>query len=122
MFERAEVYIIDDEGIFLRAFTEEQVFFYDGDPEEIESPLMQALGEYYENHAAQTLLCRGFSTPLGDLFWESELVTPFGDDTDVEVGERLFLMSSDGDRMFDEYTYRMLTNGKIPTGWMKISR
>jgi hypothetical protein len=122
MNERVEIFLVDEEGILLRAYTEEAQYYYDGDPEEPESPLIEALKKYYKNHAPSTMMALGFETPAGTLIWQSELASPYGDDGFVEIGERLYLENAWGERVQDEYAYEDLAKGEIPVGWISISR
>ncbi len=122
MYERAEIFHIDEEGILLRAYTEETVFLYDGHPEDGASPLFQALQKFYAEQAPKTLMFYGYETPVGDVIWQSELASSFGADDLVEVGERLYLENVWGERVMDEYAYEDLAKGEIPVGWTPISR
>ena len=85
MSQFVEIFLLDEEGILLRAFIKKTFFFYDGDPEEDSSPLVTALKEYYLNDAPPSLLCKGFDTPGGILIWKSELASTYGDDNCVEI-------------------------------------
>lgn len=122
MYERAEIFLIDDEGIVIRSYTDEAMFFYIGDAEEQESPLMHALAEFYVKHAEPTLMCWGYHTPSGDVLWESEMITPSTDAHEVDIAERLYLVTQGGERVYDEYAYRSLSAGEIPPGWTLIPR
>jgi hypothetical protein len=122
MLGQVEIYLIDDDGIFFRAYAQEEFYFYNGDPEDRESPLTMALRHYYMENAPKTLLCRGFRTPGGRLLWESEWVTPYSEEAVVEIGECLFLTDESGERFTDEYTYEMLSRGEVPPEWRMLSR
>lgn len=122
MSELVEVFLIDEEGILLRSHVEREFFFFDGDPEDPESPLMIALRQFYIREAPKTLMGMGFETPCGIMLWQSELASPFGDDEHLEVGERLFLTDETGERFSDELAYDTLAQGKIPVGWELIAR
>jgi len=118
MNERAEIFLLDEEGILIRAYMEESLYFHDGEPDDEESPLMDALGNFYVEHAPATILCEGFETPGGMLLWESEMVSPSGEEGFVEIGERLFLVDDKGERFMDENAYEYLSRGEIPLGWV----
>ncbi|MBN2328073.1 MAG: hypothetical protein JXR73_13055 [Candidatus Omnitrophica bacterium] len=122
MNERVEVFLVDEEGILLRSHIESDCFFFDGNLEDPESPLMIALREFYIKDAPKTLMSMGFETPAGIMFWQSEMASPFGDDEHIEVGERLFLTDESGQRFFDELAYDILARGRIPVGWELIAR
>ncbi|MGI6457959.1 MAG: hypothetical protein ACOX5R_20390 [bacterium] len=122
MFGQVEIYLIDDYGIFFRAFAMRENYFYQGNPEDRKSPLSAALRHYYMENAPQTILCQGFDTPRGLLYWESEMVTPYSEDEVVEIGEHLFLIDDKGESFMDEYTYELLSRGIIPEDWEIISR
>lgn len=125
MYEHADIQLIDDEGILICSYTEESFFLYDGEPEDLESPLMLALTQFYAKNAKPTLLCLGYDTPSGDLFWESEFATPYEGDHKtprIEIGERLYLVTRDGERVYDELAYRALSEGTVPQGWSLIPR
>lgn len=72
-------------------------------------------------NAPKSILCKGYETPVGSLFWESELATPYGEEGIVEVGERLFLTDESGERFMDESIYEMLSRGAVPEDWYEIS-
>ena len=122
MSELVEVFLVDEEGILLRSHMERDFYYFDGDPEDPDSPLMAALHNYYIFEAPKTILSMGYETPRGILFWESEMASPFGDDEHMEVGERLFLTDETGERFFDELAYDTLSQGKVPVGWELIAR
>lgn len=122
MSEFVEVFLVDEEGILLRSHMKPEFFFFDGDLEDPESPLMIALRQYYINDAPKTLMGMGFETPRGIMLWHSELASPFGDDEHLEIGERLFLADETGERFFDELAYDTLSNGRVPVGWELIAR
>ncbi len=122
MKEQVDVFLVDDEGILLRAYTHEDNYLFRGDPDEDESPLMFALQYYYMEFAPDTILCKGYHTPSGDLFWQNEMASTYGDESLVEIGERLFLIDERGERFNDEYAYELLINEEIPEGWMAIPR
>ena len=120
--EQVEVCYVDEEGILLRSYSLKSVFFYEGDPEDAESPLIQALKRFYRQSAPATLMSLGFETPRGPLTWQSEMASPFGDDDFVEIGERLYLVDENQNRFLDEYAYEDLAKGLIPMGWELIPR
>ncbi len=119
---QVEIFLVDEEGIMLRSHIEDSYFFFDGELEDPESPLMRALQNFYVQDAPKSLMSMGFETPNGLLLWQSELASPFGDDEHVEIGERLFLINECDERIFDELAYDTLAQGKIPVGWELISR
>jgi hypothetical protein len=119
---QVEIFLVDEEGIMLRSHIDGSYFFYDGELEDPESPLMCALQNFYVEEAPQCLMSMGFETPNGMLLWQSELASPFGDDEHVEIGERLFLVDEKDVRIFDELAYDTLAQGKIPVGWELIAR
>jgi hypothetical protein len=121
MNEKIEIFLVDEEGILIRVHMAEDLYDFDGDPEELESPLMLALGQYYHAQAPKTLLTKGFKTPSGILYWYSEVATPFGDDDDIEVGERLYLMDEYFQRFADEFAYISLSEGITPLGWSPLT-
>lgn len=122
MSEEVEVFLVDEEGILLRSHIERDFYYFNGDPEDPESPLMIALRNYYIREAPRTLMGMGFETPRGIMLWHSEMASPFGDDEHLEVGERLFLADETGERFFDELAYDTIAQGRIPVGWELISR
>ncbi|MFB3786876.1 MAG: hypothetical protein ACE15F_10965 [bacterium] len=120
--EQVEVCYVDEEGILLRSYALKSVFFYEGDPEDSDSPLMQALQRYYRKSAPATLMSLGYETPRGVLTWQSEMASPFGEEDFVEIGERLFLVDEYNNRFLDEFAYEDLAKGQIPVGWELIPR
>ncbi|MBI1390437.1 MAG: hypothetical protein GC154_18525 [bacterium] len=122
MYERVEIYQIDEEGILIRAFTEQAFYHFDGAPEGEDSPLVEALCQYYAEAALESMTCEGFDSPSGRLVWQSEMATPGSDDGMAEIGERLFLIDGEGERIFDEIAYETIADGKIPPGWEMIER
>ncbi len=119
---QVEIFLVDEEGILLRSHMDNANFFFYGELEDTESPLMLALQDYYEQDAPESLMSKGFETLHGMLLWHSELASPFGDDDHIEIGERLFLVDENDERIFDELAYDTLAQGKIPVGWELISR
>lgn len=122
MEERVEIFAVDEEGILLRSYIEEEYYLFEGEIDDPLSPLMAALGTYYLEEAPETMMCLGFDTPHGELIWQTEFATPYGDENYVELGERLFLVDRDDQRIYDELAYETLSVGKIPEGWILISR
>ncbi len=122
MDERVEIFAADEEGILLRSYTERENYYFEGDEDNPMSPLMAALGVYYQNDAPETLMGLGFDTPRGELSWQTEFATPYGDEDYVELGERLFLTDEEDQRIFDELAYEILAKGNIPDGWELIPR
>lgn len=120
MDAHVEIFWIDEQGILLRSHIEEEDYDFEGEPEDLESPLMAALGVFYHEEAPDTLLAKGFETPTGRLFWESEIATPCGEDDHIEVGERLFLVDDHYERLLDEHAYQWLSRGELPLGWVEI--
>ncbi|MEW6234033.1 MAG: hypothetical protein AB1656_01475 [Candidatus Omnitrophota bacterium] len=120
--ERVEIYLIDEDGVLLRAYCEEPLDDFEGEPDALDSPLSAALGLYYLRDAPKTLVCKGYETPGGPLLWRSEPVTPGGEDGCVEIGERLFLVDDWGERFMDEIAYELLAKGSIPEEWILIER
>lgn len=120
--KNVEIYYIDEEGILIRSHQIKEEFYFEGDPEDPASPLIEALKKYYRKEAPHTLMCKGFSTPRGDLFWTSEMASIFGEEDVVEIGERLYLADEAGERIFDEFAYADLSAGAIPLGWELIPR
>lgn len=120
MDENVEIYYVDKEGILIRASVENELFSFEGELEDLNSPLMLALGKYYYEDAPQCLVCKGFNTPTGTLLWQSELASPASDDTFLDIGERLFLVDIFDERFMDDYTYQILADGRIPSGWSAI--
>jgi len=120
--EQVEVCYVDEEGILLRSYSLKSVFFYEGDPEDGHSPLIQALQRYYRKSAPATFMSLGFETPSGVLTWQSEMASPFGEEDFVEIGERLFLVDEFNNRFLDEFAYEDLAKGLIPVGWELIPR
>lgn len=120
MNEHVEIFCIDEEGILLRAFAQQETYYYIGDPEDDDSPLHAALRHFYSEEAPSTLLVRGYETPRGQLFWESEWATPFDDEGVVEIGERLYLVDDTGERFADDYIYELLSRGDVPEDWYEI--
>ncbi len=122
MYERAHIHLVDEEGILVRAFTEPSFYHYEGEPEAVGSPLVEALCKYYAEAALITMTCKGFNTVTGILFWRSELATPCAEDDMVDIGERLFLVDEFDERVFDGLAYETIANGRIPDGWTLIER
>ncbi len=120
---RVEIHSIDEEGILFRATMDEAYYYYEGDPEGFGSPLLVALGRYYIEKAPKTLVCLGFETPGGSLFWKSEMASPLSGESDdkVEVGERIFLIDEHEERFNDEFAYDQLAKGNIPEEWYPIT-
>lgn len=122
MLERAEILTVDEEGILVRSFTSKTLYYFDGEPDAPDSPLMEALMEFYREEAPATLMCAGYETPRGVLRWESEFATPPGNESDAELGERLFLVMEEGERWLDELAYQDLSRGEVPEGWLPLER
>lgn len=122
MYERAQIHHIDEEGILVRAFTEPSFYHFEGEPEGLDSPLVEALLKYYAEAALDTMTGRGFNTVSGVLYWQSEFATPLSDDNMVEIGERLFLVDEFDERVFDELAYETIAKGRVPDGWTLIER
>ncbi|MDP8242680.1 MAG: hypothetical protein P9L94_01255 [Candidatus Hinthialibacter antarcticus] len=122
MYERAKIHHIDEEGILVRAFTEPSFYHFEGDPEAMDSPLVDALLKYYDEAALETMTCKGFNTTSGVLYWRSELATPLSEDNMVDIGERLFLVDEFDERVFDDLAYDTIANGRVPEGWTLIAR
>lgn len=120
MYERVEIHSIDEEGILIRAFTEQAFFHYVGELESEDSPLVEALCKYYAEAALETMTCKGFVTMSGAVFWQSELATPYDDENVAEIGERLFLVDEYGERVYDELAYETIAQGRVPSGWSAI--
>lgn len=122
MYERVEIYHVDEEGILVRSFTEPIFYHYDGDPEDLESPLVEALLKYYDEAALNTMTCKGFNAATSLLFWRSEYATPYSEDNMVDIGERLYLVDEFDVRIYDDLAYETIANGRIPNGWTLIER
>lgn len=122
MYERVEIYHVDEEGILVRSFTEPIFYHYDGDPEDMESPLVDALLKYYDEAALNTMTCKGFNAVTSLLFWRSEYATPYSEDNMVDIGERLYLVDEFDVRVYDDLAYETIANGRIPNGWTLIER
>ncbi|MGC9330132.1 MAG: hypothetical protein ACP5I1_21025 [Candidatus Hinthialibacter sp.] len=122
MNERVEIFLVDEEGILLRSHIEADLFFFNGNVEDPDSPLIIALRNFYIKNAPKTLMSMGFKTPGGVMYWQSEMASPFGDDEHIEIGERLFLTDESGQRFSDELAYDILAGGRIPIGWELIPR
>jgi hypothetical protein len=122
MYERAEIFQVDEEGILVRAFTEPSFYHYEGDPEDMESPLVEALLKYYNEAALNTMTCKGFNAVTSMLFWRSELATPWSEDDMAQIGERLYLVDEFEERVYDDLAYDTIANGRIPDGWTLIER
>lgn len=120
MTEQVDIFLIDEEGILIRTHVDQWEYWYEGEPEDLESPLMIALGIFYHENAPKTLVCRGYKTPGGKLLWQSESATPYGDDDHIEIGERIYLVDKHYVRFSDDHAYAMLAEGQIPNGWKML--
>ncbi|MBZ0255281.1 hypothetical protein K8I31_04425 [bacterium] len=122
MYERVEIFHVDEEGIMVRSFTEPTFYHYEGHPEDMESPLVKALLKYYDEAALNTMTCKGFNAVTSMLFWRSEYATPYGEDNMAQIGERLYLVDEFDERVYDDLAYETIAKGRIPDGWTLIKR